>query len=105
MGENRSVLEMGFDWTHWKALFPCIGEVNERTFLLTENGAKGKTIPTSRERIDEREGERGSMKEKERERERAYRLMWEAKRREVCGYWVLFRHKIESTTARLGIGS
>ena len=31
--------------------------------------------------------ERGSMREKERERERAYRLMREAKKREVCRYW------------------
>ena len=34
-------------------------------------------IPTNRKRINERE--------RERERERAYRLMKEAKRREVCG--------------------
>ena len=61
---------MSFDWSRWKALFPCVGEVDERTFLLTENGVKGKTIPTSRERIDERERERGSMREKEKGRER-----------------------------------
>ena len=36
-------------------------------------------IPTNRKRINERERER------EKERERAYRLMKEAKRREVCG--------------------
>ena len=70
MGENQSVPEMGFDWSCWKALFPCVGEVDEWTLLLTENGMKGKMIPTSRERINERERERGSMREKERGRER-----------------------------------
>ena len=49
---------MGFDWSRWKALFPCVGEVYEWTLLLTENGAKKKTIPTNREMIDERERER-----------------------------------------------
>ena len=69
MGKSRSIPEMGFDWSHWKALFPYVGEVDEWTLLLTENGAKKKTIPANRERIDERERERGSMRERERERE------------------------------------
>ena len=31
--------------------------------------------------------------------------MREAKRCEVCGYWILFRREVKSTTARLGIRS
>ena len=38
--------------------------------------------------------ERVSMREKD--RKRAYRLMREAKRREVWVYWVLFRREVES---------
>ena len=38
--------------------------------------------------------ERVSMREKD--RKRAYRLMREAKRREVWVYWVLFRREVDS---------
>ena len=32
---------------------------------------------------------------REKDRKRAYRLMREAKRHEVCGYWALFRREVE----------
>ena len=41
------------------------GKIKAYLKWVTENGAKRKTIPTNRERIDERERERGSMRERE----------------------------------------
>ena len=96
-GKNRRIPKMGFDWCCWKGLFPCIGEVDEQTLLLMQNGTMRdkRFLQIERGLMREREREIARERERERERERAYWSMREAKRCEVCVYWVLFRCEAE----------